>query len=159
MVKLRELHGDAVQYFHDSKAKPVLLHQVNCQRKMGSGVARSIKDSYPTHFQDYIKAPQVLGTSVSTLVYENHWVAGLFGQDRYGRLRRHTDYDAFRRSLDHLYDHLLAVQPVDTIIIPGGIGSGLGGGNYTIIWDIIETFSRRLPEHYEILRVHYSSGA
>lgn len=132
----------------------IILHQVNCQGKMGSGVAKSIKNQWPIVFNEYIghcnysreagdlTGESLLGEILPVKIKENLYVINLFSQQYYGKDHtRYTSYDA-------LDDCLIKVQKfIDTnfndedVEYPKvhhpQIGSGLGGGSWNIIEAII----------------------
>lgn len=138
----------------------VICHQVNCKGVMGGGLAKQIKDKYPAVFRYYkarcdedAKMRQISGISKSGLlglaqicykedfpvgqVTDKQCIVNLFAQDGYGRDKRYTDYDAFRKCLKNLSE-LLKGWGAPTIAIPYQIGCGLGGGDWNIILPIIE---------------------
>lgn len=85
----------------------IILHQVNCQGKMNSGVAKAIREKWPVVFEEYLDhchsgvvAEDVLGTAQVIKVGTDLWVANLFGQLNYGYDgRRYTSYDALDSGL------------------------------------------------------------
>ena len=134
-----------------------ICHQVNCQGKMGSGIAKSIKDKWPVVYNEYIKffedtrnrlisyhtlkippidvSHHVLG-QIQKIEVDPHnakYVINMFAQEWYGYDRaRYTSYDAFWECLHHIKEQ---VPKGSSIGFPKGIGCGLGGAN----WKIIET--------------------
>ena len=137
-----------------------ISHQVNCQDKMGSGVARQIREKYPTVYQWYkvrcsegAREKERLGVSKSPLlgqvqmVYKEDYPVGkndidsqaicnLFSQDQYGYNRKQfTDYAAFEKCLLHLRK---LVPAGETIAMPYKIGCGLGNGNWEVVYSLIE---------------------
>ena len=62
-------------------------------------------------------------------------VANLFGQVKYGGTAQHTNYDAFENGLKKLKLTNFKRLPV---YFPYGIGCGLGGGDWNIIYEIIQ---------------------
>lgn len=67
----------------------LIIHGVNCQKAMGSGVALAIKTRWPIIYEEYMKHPQgkkALGTVQyiridSDLVIANCWTQEYFGND------------------------------------------------------------------------------
>ena len=137
-----------------------ICHQVNCQGKMGSGVARQIREKYPTVYRWYkarcaegAREKERLGVSKAPLlgqvqmVYKEDYPVGksdidsqaicnLFSQDQYGyNGKRFTDYAAFEKCLLQLRK---LVPAGETIAMPYKIGCGLGGGNWNVVYGIIE---------------------
>ncbi len=83
------INGDLLQAKED-----VICHQVNCQGKMNSGVAKSIRVAYPdvyheymTLYEEYMQAgmqKDLLGRVQGVEVGENKFVVNIFGQYNYG---------------------------------------------------------------------------
>ena len=118
-----------------------ICHQVNCQGVMGAGLAKEIAMRWPEVKRDYKELcmeeepSKLLGTYLDTPVEGGH-IISIFGQNYYGRDNQcYTDYHAltwgFHR-LDLAYWNR-------KIAIPYGIGCGLGGGDWSIVLQIIET--------------------
>lgn len=129
-----------------------ICHQVNCQGRMGSGIAKSIKEKWPKVYTEYMKQfnhmfqedkALLLGTIQEIFLYENHYIINMFAQEYYGyNGRRYTSYDAFWSCLGKI---LNKVPKGSKIGFPKGIGCGLGGAN----WNVIETMI------YEVLSNDY----
>lgn len=132
-----------------------ICHQVNCQGRMGSGIAKQIKDRWPVVYDAYIGAykdredeilrncggfehiPDVSETLLGYLqkvpVNEEQVVINMFAQQYYGYDgKRYTSYDAFWACLGGI---AASVPKGSKIGFPYRIGCGLGGAN----WQIIET--------------------
>lgn len=113
----------------------IICHQVNCQRVMGAGLALQIRKKYPKHYEDYMYAPQRLGSVCVTHVRPNLYVAGIFGQYGYGRTGIHTAYEALEQGLVQVA--ALARKKRLPVYLPYGIGCGLAGGDWNKVSDII----------------------
>jgi O-acetyl-ADP-ribose deacetylase (regulator of RNase III) len=94
----------------------IIVHQVNCQGKMNSGIAKQIREKWPHAYEAYMgyydfngdDPKKLLGTVRIVGVEPNKFVAHLFGQEHYGYDgRRYTSYDA-------LYDGLIIHQDCGT---------------------------------------------
>lgn len=110
----------------------IICQQVNCQKVMGSGLALSIRKKWPIVYEEYKKIDGKLGDIDLVKVSFDLYVANLYGQDRYGRDKRYTDYDAVRMCLKKLKEW------DKQIYIPCGMGCTLGGGNWSIVCKMIE---------------------
>lgn len=125
----------------------VIIHQVNCQGVMGSGVAAVLRARYPVIWEKYKErcdhntdvgnpTAALLGYAQLVPVADGLQVCNLFSQNHYGRDgRRYTSYDALDTGLHHLATQLGPF--VDSLHHPL-IGAGLGGGSWSIIKAIIE---------------------
>ncbi len=122
----------------------IICQQVNCQGVMGAGLAKTIKDKWSkvfTNYRKYYKAAK-LGQIQIIKVDDELYVANFFAQDRYGRDKQHTDYEAFASCLLKL--RLIHKQyPGKQIYFPYKIGCGLAGGSWSVIKELIETI---IPE-------------
>lgn len=115
----------------------VIVQQVNCRHVMGRGLAQAIKQKYPAVFEAYRSKQWKLGDVQLVQVSSSLYVANVAGQDGYGTDKRYTDYDALRTGLRRV--NAWATQKGLPIHIPSGIGCSLGGGNWDVVQDIIQT--------------------
>lgn len=121
----------------------VICHQVNCQGVMGAGVAKAIRDRWPEVHRDYRryvedhiwKKESPLGTVQYVPIEYGRFVANLFAQECYGNIGRYTSYDAFYKCLCDIAYH---IADDVSIAFPYGIGCGLGGGSWHIVYAMIE---------------------
>ena len=137
-----------------------ICHQVNCQGKMGSGIAKQIKNKWPIVYTEFIRESLKSFQSDSPLLgqiqiipaYKNdpdpksvRKVINMFAQDRYGYDgRRYTSYDAFDDCLDKISKSIPAGS---TIGFPDHIACGLGGAD----WDIVKTMIKnRLSDKFKV---------
>ena len=113
-----------------------ICHQVNCQGRMGSGIAKQIRDRWPVVYDSYIQvaSPVWLGCIQKVVVdISQKTVINMFAQEHYGYDgKRYTSYDAFWACLGGIRD---SVPKGSKIGFPYRIGCGLGGAN----WQVIET--------------------
>lgn len=125
----------------------IIVHQVNCQGKMGSGIALQIKNKYPSAYEDYMhlfknkkSRPELLGDVRVTMLKDEKeckYIAHLFGQERYGYDgQRYTNYEAIYKGLEYISQQ--AKKFNKTVAIPYRLGSDRGGANWEIIYKMIE---------------------
>lgn len=130
----------------------IIVHQVNCQGVMGSGVAKQVREKFPLVFRRYREKCEMYGPSMlgaCCLFCEDEanldmpLIANLFAQDRYGYDGKcYTDYDALRNALSTLkaktneYAELFGASP--KIAIPYLMGCHRGGGDWEIVSKMIE---------------------
>ena len=135
-----------------------ICHQVNCQGRMGSGIAKSIRERWPVVYTEYqTKFDEIekkliemsdewesqldvsdilLGDVQFVRVDNNKTVINMFGQQYYGYDgKRYTSYDAFWSCLGKIRE---TVPVGATIGFPDHIGCGLGGANWEVILTMIE---------------------
>jgi O-acetyl-ADP-ribose deacetylase (regulator of RNase III) len=151
-----------------------ICHQVNCQGKMNSGIAKSIRDKWPIVYNNYMTkynetekyllaacgrfevCPDVsevlLGDIQLVCLWDNYHatdfhqsVINMFAQQHFGYDgRRYTSYDAFWSCLGKIKD----IVPVGKKIgFPGRIGCVRGGANWDVIYEMI---NQVLGQDYEV---------
>jgi O-acetyl-ADP-ribose deacetylase (regulator of RNase III) len=107
-------------------------HQCNCMGKMGAGVAMTIKNEFPEAYQAYISDSRMLGY-YSMYDYDNLKVFNLYGQQRYGRDKRHTNYISLTLSLIRSIGN----HNLKNLALPYGIGCGNAGGSWFVVEDLL----------------------
>ena len=143
-----------------------ICHQVNCQGRMGSGIAKQIKERWPVVYDAYSSAykdredeilrncggfehmPNVsetlLGYVQKVPVNEEQVVINMFAQQYYGYDgKRYTSYDAFWACLGGIRN---SVPKGSKIGFPDHIGCGLGGAN----WEVILTMIKEALNDYDV---------
>ena len=125
-----------------------ICHQVNCQGRMGSGIAKQIRERWPVVYDSYIQvaSPVWLGCVQKVAIdMPQKTVINMFAQQYYGYDgKRYTSYDAFWACLDGIRD---SVPKGSKIGFPYGIGCGLGGANWEIISTMIDVV---LGDDYDV---------
>ena len=125
----------------DSNANAI-LHQVNCQGVMGSGVAKQVRERYPKVYQAYKQTCDRLGprevfglTQVCGISSNNsRYIVNLFSQLNYGYGKCHTDYEKLRGCLKIVNERFSGC----TVAIPYKMGCDRGGGDWEIVSKMIE---------------------
>lgn len=125
----------------------IIAHQVNCQGVMASGIAKTIRSSYPEHFSDYLDVYKMyndksylLGLTVNTIL-ENKIIIGLFSQYQYGyNGGRFTNYSALSEAL--MNAGKFGVGP-RTIGVPYNLGCDRGGGDWNIVEQLLIDTEKR----------------
>ena len=150
-----------------------ICHQVNCQGRMGSGIAKQIRERWPVVYKNYMAKIYAVDEFVSKTYggYENGpntseillgdiqivglWedyyatdfhqsVINMFAQQYYGYDgKRYTSYDAFWNCLNLIKQ---TVPKGSTIGFPDHIGCGLGGAN----WEVILTMIKEVLNDYNV---------
>ena len=121
-----------------------ICHQVNCQGRMGSGIAKQIRARWPRVYEIYQDWYQgkfydngdMLG-HIQIVHNENEpCVINMAAQQFYGYDgSRYTSYDAFWNCLGEIRKQ---VPKGSKIGFPYKIGCGLGGANWKVIEKMIE---------------------
>jgi O-acetyl-ADP-ribose deacetylase (regulator of RNase III) len=134
-----------------------VIHQVNCQGKMGSGITGQIRERFPNVYTEYRKFCDVPGGNTSQLLGkiqcvstgnpECPMVVNLFAQDMYGYDgSRYTSYDAFYDGFKAALK-VLATGNYHRVAVPYKIGCALGGGDWNVVYAIIQS----LAENMEVI--------
>lgn len=116
----------------------IICHQVNCQGKMNSGVAKAIRQAYPHVYQSYIEYvsnnSQLLGTVQYVHLGNSKYLANLFAQDKYGYDgRQYTSIEAFKKCLEDINRKCIGC----TVAFPWKIGCVRGGADWNTVLDLI----------------------
>lgn len=125
----------------DAKAG-IIVHGVNCQGVMGSGVAKAIKAHYPVVYEEYVREVSKLKFNnldplgkIHVVYQPNHIVINAFTQRNYGKDgKQYVDYDAVRSCFRQIAQ---VAKIEDYHVNYPKIGAGLGGGDWKIIYNII----------------------
>ena len=122
-----------------------ICHQVNCQGKMGSGVAKAIRERYPQVYEQYKQfydmntTEQLLGFSqyvkVSDVVEQKpYYVVNMFAQANYGYDgKQYTSLEAFKNCLESIDSHCIGY----TVAFPWLIGCVRGGADWNVVLPMI----------------------
>ena len=151
-----------------------ICHQVNCQGKMNSGIAKSIREKWPIVYKNYMSKYDAVsdlaiktyggyeqGLDASEILLGDIQIVGLwdnyhttdchqsvinmFAQQHYGYDgRRYTSYDAFWNCLNLIKK---TVPKGSKIGFPGFIGCVRGGANWEVIYEMIYQV---LAEDFEV---------
>lgn len=119
----------------------IICHQVNCKGNMGRGVAKTFKELFPETFKRYVWWCDNLEPLGECLFYEENGIRTccMFAQNDWrGRNVCNTDYHAFRQCCQKIAAYMNALGDTSPIYMPYGIGAGLGGGEWDIIYSIIK---------------------
>lgn len=149
----------------------VILHQVNCQGVMGSGIAKQVKEKYPKVYEsyknrcDFYSPKALLGSAqfVGTHIEYNTPFAGifnLFGQEKFGYDGKcYTDYIALYKCFEKVKDSLKSLLTPKRgkyiVAIPYLLGCCRAGGDWNIVYKMIEeVFS---DNTYDVLICEYNA--
>ena len=127
-----------------------LVHQVNCVGAMGRGLALAIRNKYPDVFRRYQqyceehRSRELLGKVLLIPTDDGKVICNVFGQNGYGTSTQQTDYAALSKA----FMSLATIVPAnETMAIPYGMGCGLGGGN----WSIVSNMITEIFKHHSIV--------
>lgn len=141
----------------------IVAHQVNCQGKFNSGVARQVREKYPHAFNRYTQyvddfvnmnlRKELLGTINYAKVGSELWIANMFGQYNYGyngNQFTNTDelYKCFKELREDSEKNGLSVH------MPYMVGSDRGGAD----WKEVENLLLIAFDGYEVTLHKYQKG-
>ena len=115
----------------------VIVHGCNCFNTMGSGIAKQIKENFKEAYiaDQKTKKGDVLKLGTCSYAFDRGiYVINAYTQYRYGNNQRYVEYSAVLNCMKWISDHFNALYKIG---MPK-IGSGLAGGDWNIIQDIIE---------------------
>lgn len=142
----------------------VIAHQCNCFSTMGAGIAKQIAEKYPQALQadkNFPYPPEERLGKIS-IAYNDQQplvIYNLYAQYRYEPGKRHTDYAALKSALNMMFANIrvnryaLFQFPIK-IGLPFGMGAGLAGGDWDIIYAIIDDMALKYETDVYLYRLH-----
>lgn len=129
---------------------PVIIHQCNCFRAFGSGIALKLKNKYPECYQVDEKTrygdKAKLGTFTFAQTSDNRIVFNLYSQYKFGRENIvYTDYKALQEGLYWIL-FLCQQKQITRVGLPYLIGCGLANGDKKIVMNIIQKIQKEYPQ-------------
>lgn len=126
----------------------IIAHQANCFSTMGAGIAKSLRAKYPEAYRadkefPYTPSNRLGRCSRIWSTDRTKVLVNLYGQFRYGREKRHTDYDAVRSALNEMFEGLKTLRsnrpdfPIK-IGLPWHMGCANAGGDWNTVRSIID---------------------
>jgi len=127
-------------------------HGVNCQGRMGSGIALAIKNKWPSVYDQYkeryesgqLKGEMAIGEIDIVPITNQLFVVNMYTQNKYGYDGKAYAYpEAIENCIALTMKHIKHETPTLPLYIPK-IGCGLGG----LKWENIEPIVNRLTQKY-----------
>jgi len=123
----------------------IIVHQVNCQGVMNSGIAKQVRNKYPEVYLSYMQKCKetlnketLLGEAQFCLILSNNinskYICNLFGQANYGYNGLYTNYNALRKGFKTINEQCKG----KSIAIPYLMSCVRGGGDWEVVSKIIE---------------------
>lgn len=149
--------GDALEWA--SKAGYCMIHVCNAQGKMGSGIAKQVKERFPEAYKRYISlykdysVDKFLGWVCTEPTFS---VINMVAQEFYGyEGKQYISYGHLKKCLTRILnasENLRAHQGIHTIVVPYKMGADRAGGDWEVIIKMVEDV---LGEYFEILVVEW----
>lgn len=144
MGTYREIKGDLLELF-DNKEFDLIAHSANCQKTMGAGIAKQIKDKYITAYladwHDSREPLQRLGD------YSFDPYAGIFNLYTQYNPGKNVNYNALSLCLSKIA--MLYSKPIK-IGLPQ-LSCGIAGGD----WNIVKKIIQKELRNFEVTVVIY----
>ena len=142
---LTEINGDITKIKSD-KLK-IICHQCNCVGSMGAGLALTLKKKFPKCYDDYIEAYLTkklkLGDIIISEIDKTTTIIHVCGQYHYKGKKPLTNYESLDTAFKKIKNYLSTLKMEYNIYFPYKFGCGLAGGNWNVVYKLIET---NLPE-------------
>jgi O-acetyl-ADP-ribose deacetylase (regulator of RNase III) len=127
----------------------VICHGANAKGRMGSGVAKIVRERYPEAYNAYIREYRdrglYLGRNIYVKINSAFWVVNMITQEEYGYDgRAYASYDAIKECFERLFKFMDSMG-LKKVACPR-IGSGLGGLNYLKIKEILDEITPEVIE-------------
>lgn len=132
--------------------KGVIVSMVNCQNKMGRGLAKSIYEKWPAVKSEYhafclgaaALKTKPLGLCHSVEVEPGLFVCNVFGQEFYGPGDKcYVSYEAVESGFKILSDAISFARDIreqGPVYFPYLFGCGLAGGDWKVMSELIEKY-------------------
>lgn len=120
----------------------IIVHGCNACGYFNAGVAKAIRLKYPQAYQDYMlhyrHGNLRLGNIIVTKIHDSLYIVSGVTQQEFGRVpnHRYVDYGAIEQVFSSV--NAMAKELNISVNFPM-IGSGLGGGDWNTIYDIIDS--------------------
>ncbi|MFJ7982359.1 Appr-1-p processing protein [Lysinibacillus xylanilyticus] len=155
MTLIRIIDGDLLQ-----AEENIIMHQVNAQGEMNTGVAQQVKEKWYDEVYKYYKSlcdgnmiSELMGYAQKLSVGKDKYVVNLFGQDKYGYDgERYTNYEALYVALDSVAR--FARRHNLSVALPYKMGCDRAGADWNIVYAMIEKVFKNHTQPITIYRLN-----
>lgn len=144
-MKIEQIEGNLLGFPNGIN---ILCQNCNCHAIQAAGIALQIKKRYPKAYsadwEFHNKNNDYLGKFSFARVGNERYIVNLYGQDKFGIGARQVNYEGIYSAMELLFQDLNQEYPkIDLkngpiIGFPYGMGAGLAGGSWPIIYSMIE---------------------
>lgn len=137
---IKYIEGDLFKFIGDKNKSYLIAHCCNNVRCWGAGFVVPLGNKFPEAKRAYLAdAPMILGYCQFVKVTDNIHVANMIGQENVGFSGNKPPirYDAIKICMQQIANFINTHQ--NTEIVCPLFGSGLAGGDWSIIEDMIKT--------------------
>jgi len=132
------------------------MHVSNCFCRMANGVAAGMVKYYPEAVAvDAATEPgdrNKLGSFSVARARNGKYIYNLYGQYNYGTDTRKVNYEALYTALESARNDCIS-KNIKSIALPYNMGSGLAGGNWNIVYVMIQEIFKNFPGTVTICRI------
>lgn len=120
----------------------IIAHQVNCIGIMGSGVAKVLRETYPSIFPPYDKYcklwthNQLMGKIQILDIGGDRHCCNMFAQRGIGRKRQYTEIECLTNCVFKLHKYAKE-HNIKAVAMPFGVGCGRGGADWNEVYEIL----------------------
>ena len=159
-MEIKQIDGNLL----DSNAE-LIMHQVNCQGKMNSGVAKVIREKWPVVYQSYLKLIgekiyasekgfSLLGLVQPVTVSDTQKVLNLFGQEKYGYDgKQYTSYKAIETCFRKVASYCTE-NGYKTVAMPYKMSCDRGGADWDTIMNLLTESFKNTDVTIEIWKIN-----
>lgn len=130
-MKYKEVEADIFTF----QGPRIICHGVNCQKKMNSGIAKTIREKWPKNYDTYMlhepKLGEVLFYREEDVIIANCYTQEFYGYDN----RKYASYTAVSKSIHHV---LTMADRLKVPVYMPLIGCGLGGLRWEVLQEVIK---------------------
>lgn len=133
----REISGDITCI-----TEGIIVHQVNCMNAMGAGVALALMTKWPEVYYEYIKhninkqPSELFGDLHEVIINDKLSIMNSYSQLAFGGDAKHTHDETLITNIKKAAQ--TASKRGLNVYIPDHIGCGLGGGDWSVIYNGIK---------------------
>lgn len=145
MSKIKIVEGNAIDAYLGGDID-ILLHVANTQGKMGSGIAKEIRNRVPTAYDNYMYEHKHGGLNLGEVTLDDDGNCfNLHAQKDYGYDgKRYINYGALAECVHAVYNYILystyhlGDRKGLKIGFPYLMGCGLAGGEWSVVSEVLE---------------------
>lgn len=155
-LTFKEVDGNAIDEFFNSKGSAVFMHGANCQKIMGAGIAAEVRERIaPLFYLDQYdtRTPSQRFGSYSAVVLNQDENNIKLGVNLYTQFDGGANFklSAFRNALEGFVLSIPKKVREDITVYLPKIGTGIGGGN----WQNIERTAKELLSEFNVVVVNF----
>jgi O-acetyl-ADP-ribose deacetylase (regulator of RNase III) len=110
----------------------------NCMCTMGSGIARAIREKYPSAYEADCETKagdkeKLGGVTYANIKGTSRYIFNIYGQYDFGTSKRQLNYEAMYTGLQITRDYMKHIYGIPVLLIPYKMGCDRAGGDFRIV--------------------------